>query len=223
MRAESGTRYVDLSHTIEHGMITYKGFPGPVICDFMSREASKKLYAEGTSFQIGKIEMIANTGTYVDSPFHRFADGKDISELPIEKLADIPAVVVRAHSSADCAVDRDAFLGIDVRGKAVLVHTGWAAHWGTEEYLSGHHFLTEAAAVYLQKEGAALVGIDSMNIDDTSGGTRPVHTILLGAEIPIAEHLCNLDQLPGSGFTFNAVPAKVKGFGTFPVRAFGKL
>jgi arylformamidase len=219
----TSSRYVDLSHTIEHGMVTYKGFPGPVICDFMSREASKKFYAEGTSFQIGKIEMIANTGTYVDSPFHRFENGKDISEMPVEKFADLPAVVVRVNNMTGRAVDRDAFLKTDVRGKAVLVHTGWARHWRTEQYLEGHTFLTEAAAVHLKEQGAVFVGIDSMNIDDTSGGTRPVHTVLLGAEIPVAEHLCDLERLPLSGFLFSAVPAKVKGFGTFPVRAFAKL
>jgi kynurenine formamidase len=204
-------------------MVTYKGFPGPVICDFMSREASKKFYAEGTSFQIGKIEMIANTGTYVDSPFHRFENGKDISEMPVEKFADLSAVVVRVNNMTGRAVDRDAFLKTDVRGKAVLVHTGWARHWRTEQYLEGHTFLTEAAAVHLKEQGAVFVGIDSMNIDDTSGGTRPVHTVLLGAEIPVAEHLCDLERLPLSGFIFSAVPAKVKGFGTFPVRAFAKL
>jgi kynurenine formamidase len=204
-------------------MVTYKGFPGPVICDFMSREASKKFYAEGTSFQIGKIEMIANTGTYVDSPFHRFENGKDISEMPVEKFADLSAVVVRVNNMIGRAVDRDAFLKTDVRGKAVLVHTGWARHWRTEQYLEGHTFLTEAAAVHLKEQGAVFVGIDSMNIDDTSGGTRPVHTVLLGAEIPVAEHLCDLERLPLSGFIFSAVPAKVKGFGTFPVRAFAKL
>jgi arylformamidase len=219
----TSSRYVDLSHTIEHGMVTYKGFPGPVICDFMSREASKKFYAEGTSFQIGKIEMIANTGTYVDSPFHRFENGKDISEMPVEKFADLSAVVVRVNNMTGRAVDRDAFLKTDVRGKAVLVHTGWARHWRTEQYLEGHTFLTEAAAVHLKEQGAVFVGIDSMNIDDTSGGTRPVHTVLLGAEIPVAEHLCDLERLPLSGFIFSAVPAKVKGFGTFPVRAFAKL
>ncbi|HMI51801.1 MAG TPA: cyclase family protein [Candidatus Saccharimonadales bacterium] len=219
----TSSRYVDLSHTIEHGMVTYKGFPGPVICDFMSREASKKFYAEGTSFQIGKIEMIANTGTYVDSPFHRFENGKDISEMPVEKFADLSAVVVRVNNMTGRAVDRDAFLKTDVRGKAVLVHTGWARHWRTEKYLEGHTFLTEAAAVHLKEQGAVFVGIDSMNIDDTSGGTRPVHTVLLGAEIPVAEHLCDLERLPLSGFIFSAVPAKVKGFGTFPVRAFAKL
>lgn len=217
------SRYVDLSHAVEAGMITHKGLPGPVICDFMSREQSKQFYEDGTSFQIGKIEMIANTGTYVDSPFHRFENGKDISELAIEKLVDLPAVVVRADDLAGRAVDRDRFLGIDVAGKAVLVYTGWAGHWGTEQYLDGHPFLTAAAAAYLKEKGAGLVGIDSMNIDDTSDGRRPVHTMLLGAEIPIAEHLCALDLLPRSGFAFNALPVKVKGFGTFPVRAFAKI
>jgi kynurenine formamidase len=167
--------------------------------------------------------MIANTGTYVDSPFHRFENGKDISEMPVEKFADLSAVVVRVNNMTGRAVDRDAFLKTDVRGKAVLVHTGWARHWRTEQYLEGHTFLTEAAAVHLKEQGAVFVGIDSMNIDDTSGGTRPVHTVLLGAEIPVAEHLCDLERLPLSGFIFSAVPAKVKGFGTFPVRAFAKL
>lgn len=222
MERTGRARYVDLSHTIESGMITHKGLPAPVICDFMSREASKQFYEEGTSFQIGKIEMIANTGTYVDSPFHRFANGKDISELPIEKLVDLPAVVVRAEDGGR-AVDREKFFHIDVAGKAVLVHTGWARYWGTERYLDGHKFLTEAAAGYLKEKGAVLVGIDSMNIDDISDGRRPVHTTLLGAEIPIAEHLCGLEYLPPSGFAFSALPVKVKGFGTFPVRAFAKI
>ena len=217
------SRYVDLSHTIEAGMITYKGFPGPIICDFMSREQSQQFYEDGTSFQIGKIEMIANTGTYVDSPFHRFENGKDISELALEKLVDLPAVVVRADDVPGRAVDRDRFLGIDVAGKAVLVYTGWARHWGTERYLDGHPFLTAPAAAYLKEKGAALVGIDSMNIDNTSDGRRPVHTTLLAAEIAIAEHLCALDRLPRSGFTFNALPIKVRGLGTFPVRAFAKI
>ena len=223
MHAKSRSRFVDLSHTVEDGMITYKGLPGPVICDFMSREASKKIYDEGTTFQIGKIEMVANTGTYVDSPFHRFENGNDLSELPLEKLADLPAVVVRAKDTKERAVDRDAFLSLDVRGKAVLVHTGWAQHWRTAQYLEGHKFLTEAAAVYLKEQGATMVGIDSLNIDDISGGARPVHTTLLGSEILVAEHLCGLEKLPDSGFTFSAVPVKVKGFGTFPVRAFAKI
>jgi kynurenine formamidase len=207
----------DLSHTIEDGMITYKGLPAPIICDYLSREQSRSLYAEGTEFQIGKIEMVANTGTYLDSPFHRYADGKDLAELDLETLADLDGVVVRA---ADRAIARAAFADLDVRGKAVLVHTGWSAHWRTDQYFEGHPFLTEDAAIYLAEAGAALVGIDSYNIDDIADGRRPVHTILLGAEIPIVEHMCGLEQLPDAGFTFFAVPPKVKGFGTFPVRAF---
>src|SRR5262245_24164329 len=209
---------LDLSHTIEHGMITYKGLPAPIICDYLSREQSRKLYAEGTEFQIGKIEMVANTGTYLDSPFHRYADGKDLADLDLALLADLDGVVVRVVGAASRAITRAAFGALDVRGKAVLVHTGWAAHWRTDQYFEGHPFLTEDAATHLANAGAALVGIDSLNIDDIADGSRPVHTILLGAEIPIVEHLRGLEQLPEAGFKFFAVPAKVKGFGTFPVR-----
>jgi arylformamidase len=216
----SQTKLVDLSHTIVEGMTTYKGLPAPMICDFLSREASKKFYAEGTTFNIAKIEMVANTGTYIDSPFHRFENGKDISELPLERVAGLDGVVVHVEGRHDRAVDIDAFTGIDVRGKAVLVHTGWAVHWGTDQYFEDHTFLTEAAAVFLKEQGATLVGIDSYNIDDTSDGRRPVHTILLGAEISIVEHMCNLELLPRGTFKFSAVPAKVKGMGTFPVRAY---
>lgn len=217
------SRFVDLSHSITEGLITYKGFPAPLICDYMSREASKQIYEEGTSFQIGKIEMIANTGTYLDSPFHRFEKGKDLSELDLSGLAELEAVVVRTEGKSGRAVDRQDFVPIDVRGKAVLVHTGWAKHWATDQYFEGHSFLTEAAAVYLKEKGAVLVGIDSLNIDDISGRARPVHTTLLGAGILIVEHLCNLQQLPVAGFTFSAVPVKVKGMGSFPVRAYARL
>jgi arylformamidase len=214
---------VDLSHTIVDGMITYKGIPAPVICDFLSREASKKFYAEGTSFQIGKIDMAANTGTYLDSPFHRFAEGKDISELDLRSLAGLDAVVVRVVGAKTRAIDHHVFKAVYVREKAVLVHTDWAKHWRTDQYFEGHPFFTKGAALYLREEGVRLVGVDSLNIDDIDDGTRPVHTTLLGAEIPIVEHLCNLDKLPISGFTFTAVPAPVKGMGTFPVRAFATL
>jgi kynurenine formamidase len=201
-------------------MITYKGLPAPVICDYLSREQSRQVYAEGTEFQIGKIEMVANTGTYLDSPFHRYADGKDLAALDLDVLADLAGIVVRAPGAAGRAITRAAFAGLDVRGKAVLVHTGWDAHWRTDQYFEGHPFLTEDAATHLVDAGAALVGIDSLNIDDTADGRRPVHTILLGAEIPIVEHLCGLEQLAEYAFRFFAVPVKVKGFGTFPVRAF---
>ncbi len=214
------TKLVDLSHSVEHGMVTYKGLPAPLICDFLSREASKKLYAEETSFHIGKIEMVANTGTYLDSPFHRFPDGHDLSQLSLEQLAELEGVVVRSLAGSTRALDVDLFAEVDVRGKAVLVHTGWARHWGSEAYFEGHTFLTEAAAVYLRDQGSTLVGIDSYNIDDTQDGRRPVHTTLLGANIPIVEHMCNLESLPENEFRFNAVPVKVKGMGTFPVRAY---
>jgi arylformamidase len=215
------TSLFDLSHTVEDGMITYKGLPAPVICDFLSREASRTHYAEGTEFQIGKIEMVANTGTYLDSPFHRYALGKDLSELPLTSLANLDTVVVR-HTTGR-SVTHSAFKGLDVRGRAVLVHTGWAAHWRTDRYFEGHPFLTADAARYLVDGGAVLVGIDSYNIDDTDDLSRPVHSTLLGAEVPIVEHMRGLEQVPDAGFTFYAVPVKVKSFGTFPVRAFAAV
>lgn len=217
-------RLIDLSHTIEPGMITYRGLPAPIICDYLSREDSRAHYAEGTEFHIGRIEMVANTGTYVDSPFHRFADGDDVADLDLGVLADLPAIVVRAADRSERAIGRDAFHISDVRGKAVLVHTGWAAHWRTDRYFDGHPFLTRDAALFLRDAGAALVGIDSLNIDETAAnGERPVHTTLLGAGIPIVEHMRGLDQLPAAGFRFSAVPVKVRGFGSFPVRAYAIL
>jgi arylformamidase len=214
-------RLIDLSHTIEHGLITYKGLPAPIICDFLSREQSKAHYAPGTQFQIGKIEMVANTGTYLDSPFHRYADGKDLSRLELSSLADLVGLLVVGGNDPDGrAIGSKVFQGLDVEGKAVLVHTGWAAHWRTDKYFEGHPFLTKDAAQFLSDQGAALVGIDSYNIDDTADLSRPAHSILLGAGIPIVEHMCNLNKLPPGGFKFFAVPVKIKGFGTFPVRAF---
>ena len=213
-------KLIDLSHTIEQGLITYKGLPAPLICDFLSREQSKQHYAPGTEFQIAKIEMVANTGTYLDSPFHRYENGRDLSQLELTSLADLDGVVVRAKGEGESAIDATGLADIDVRGKAVLVETGWDAHWKTDQYFEGHPFLTKDAAQLLADEGAALVGIDSYNIDDTADLTRPAHSILLGAGIPIVEHMCNLSQLPMGGFKFFAVPVKVKGMGTFPVRAF---
>jgi arylformamidase len=215
--------HVDLSHTVYEGLMTYKGLPAPMICDFLSREDSRKFYDAGTSFQIGRIDMVANTGTYLDSPFHRFEQGKDLSQLELSALAGLDAVVARVKGMASRVVDREVFLPLDVRGKAVLVETGWSRHWATEQYFEDHLYLTRDAAEYLRNAGAALVGIDSYNIDDTADGTRPVHTILLGAGIPIVEHMCDLEQLPADGFSFTATPVKVKGMGTFPVRAFATL
>ena len=204
-------------------MTTYPGLPGPLICDYLSREASRSQYAPGVEFQIGKIEMVANTGTYLDSPFHRYADGKDLSQLPLESLAGLDGVVVRVSSTAGRAISRQSFEDIELEGKAVLVHTGWDVHWRTERYLSNNPFLTRDAADYLVSQGAVLVGIDSLNIDNIGDPSRPVHSTLLGADIPIVEHMCNLAGLPDRHFRFFAVPAKVAGFGTWPVRAFGQV
>ena len=215
-------RLIDLSHTVEHGMITYKGLPAPIICDFLSREDSRSHYSEGTEFFIGKIEMVANTGTYIDSPFHRFADGIDLSELPLESLADLDGVVIRAKDLGR-AIDARIFDGINIQGKAVLIHTDWSRHWGKDQYFEGHTFLTKDAAEFLVEQGAAFVGIDTYNIDDTTDGARPAHTALLGNQIPICEHMCGLDLLPDTGFRFHAAPVKVKAFGTFPVRAYAVL
>jgi arylformamidase len=214
---------IDLSHIIENGLITYKGLPAPIICDYLSRENSKQFYEEGTTFQIGKIEMVSNTGTYIDCPFHRFENGKDLSEVGLEKFADIEGIVIRVPYTKQLAVTAELLVNYDIKGRAVLIHTGWTEYWNTATYYSGHPYLTEGAARYLKEAGAKLVGIDSHNIDNTEGRTRPVHTVLLGAEILIVEHMCNLEALPGSGFKFSAVPPKFKGVGTFPVRAFARV
>src|ERR1700731_3684304 len=171
---------IDLSHTIEHGLVTYKGLPAPIICDYLSREASRKHYAPGTEFQIGKIEMVANTGTYVDAPFHRFAAGKDLAGLPLSSLAALDAVVFHPDLSRGRAIEAEALSGHAVSGRAVLIHTGWSRHWATERYFEGHPFLTAGAARFLAERGAVLVGIDSLNIDSIDDGSRPVHTVLLG-------------------------------------------
>jgi len=220
MEDRATERLIDLSHVIEDGMTTHKGLPGPVLCDYWAREQSAANYDDGSTFQIGRIDMVANTGTYVDSPFHRYADGKDLSELPLESLADLDGLVLRRPFENELAVDADAFNGLELRGKAVLIATGWDRFWRTDAYLQDHPFLTEAAARSLIEGGAAFVGIDSHNIDDTRARARPVHTLLLGADIPIGEHLTGLEQLPDRGFRFSAVPPKIKGMGTFPVRAF---
>lgn len=212
---------IDLSHVIEDGMVTYKGLPAPHVCDWLSREASRTAYDPGTEFQIGQITMVGNTGTYLDVPFHRYADGEDLSQVGVERVAELPGLVVRAHDRT--AIDADLLDGLDVAGRAVLVHTGWSRHWRTEAYYEGHPFLTGAAADLLVRGGVALVGIDSHNIDDTRTRSRPVHSRLLGAGVPIVEHMRGLDLLPDAGFRFHAAPPKVKGFGTFPVRAFAVI
>ena len=216
-------RLIDLSHTITHGMTTYPGLPGPVICDYLSREASRGRYAPGVEFQIGKIEMVANTGTYLDSPFHRYADGCDLSELKLEALANLDCIVVRMTERGDRAIDRLPIDLASVKASALLVHTGWDRHWRTDQYFEGHPHLTGELAEALINAGVTLVGIDSFNIDSIDDGTRPVHSALLGAGIPIVEHLCGLAAVPERGARFSAVPVKIKGMGSFPVRAFATI
>jgi len=217
------SRFIDLSHIIEDGQITYKDLPAPIICDFLSREESKAMYGPDTSFQIGKLEIISNTGTYLDCPFHRYEDGQDISEVTLEKMVDIEGVIIDASQSKNRAIDVSYFEDEVLTGKAILVHTGWSKHWQTDGYYEEHPYLTKDAALYLRDHGATLVGIDSYNIDDITDELRPVHTILLGSGILIVEHLNNLESIKGQQFTFTAVPPKIKGMGTFPVRAFATI
>jgi kynurenine formamidase len=209
---------VDLSHVIANGTITYPGLPGPVISDHMSREDSRSRYAPGYEFQIGRIDMVSNTGTYLDTPFHRYADGHDLSGLDLERVVNVPGLLVDATGAQEAGVHL--LDGHDVTGKAVLFHTGWDKHWGTEGYGdSSHPFVSVRSAERLVEAGAAVVGTDSVNIDDTRGGERPIHSVLLAAGIPIIEHLCQLGQLAGRPFRFTATPPAVSGMGTVPVRA----
>lgn len=223
LRDEYSRKFIDLSHTIEDGLITYKGLPPPLICDYLSREDSKKFYEAGTQFQIGKIEMVTNTGTYLDCPFHRFENGKDLSEVGLECFTDLDGSVIQVPYTETLAITSDHLKNHEIRNRAVLVYTGWDQHWNTPRYYEDHPYLTADAAEYLKACSVKLVGIDSHNIDDTRGKSRPVHTILLGAEILIVEHLCNLQLVPADGFTFSAIPPKFKGAGTFPVRAMAKV
>jgi kynurenine formamidase len=217
------TEIIDLSHVIEEGMTTYKGLPAPHICDFWERESTAANYDDGSTFQIGRIDMVANTGTYLDSPFHRYADGADLSELKLASLADLTGIVIRRPWENGIAIDADAFEGREVAGKAVLVHTGWDRNWRTDAYFGEHPYLTAEAADWLATNGAALVGIDSCNIDNMHVRARPVHTRLLAVGIPICEHMTGLGSLPDEGFRFAAVPPKIKGMGTFAVRAYAVL
>jgi kynurenine formamidase len=216
-------RLIDLSHPIHHGLVTYPGLPAPEISDHLSREASIAKYAPGVTFQIGRISLVANTGTYLDSPWHRYAEGVDLSGLPLERLVGLEGVLLRATGTGRRAIDVLELTPLDVRGKAVLLHTGWDVHFETPQYGKDAPFLTDAGAAWLVEQGAALVGIDSINIDDMGDAGRPAHSRLLAAGIPIVEHMRGLDQLPASGFRFSAAPPRIRGLGTFPVRAYAIL
>jgi arylformamidase len=216
-------RLVELNHVVRAGMVTLPGLPGPQITPYLTREASRATYAPGTEFEIDSLTMIGNTGTYLDAPYHRYPDGADLSGIPLERTVDLPAVVVRVAGARQLAVDVGTLAALQVAGQAVLLHTGDAARFGTPGYARDRHYLTGAGAAWLADHGAALVGIDALNIDDTDDGERPAHTLLLAAGIPVVEHLTGLDQLPPSGFWFTAVPLRIDKFGTIPVRAFARL
>jgi len=216
------SRWIELSHVIRDGLVTYPGLPAPRVSVHSSFEASRAHYDAGTEFEIGRIELVANTGTYVDAPAHRFRGGHDVSLLPLEKLADLEGVLIDAPRDRR-ALDVADLGQSELRGRAVLLRTGWSKHFGTRAYGVGHPFVSRAAAQELVRRGAALVGIDSLNIDDTADGARPAHTLLLGAGIPIVEHLSGLEQLPARGFRFFATPARVAKLGSFPVRAFARV
>lgn len=214
----SARRLIDVSHVVEDGLVTYPGLPGPVVSDYLSRHASESRYSEGTTFQIGRIEMVANTGTYIDAPFHRFEGGMDIAGLPLERIADLDGLVVDARGHRAIGIDHLA--GLDLESRAVLIRTGWDRHWRTPKYAENAPFVTRELAELLVRANPALVGIDSINIDAMEDGARPAHTLLLGAGIPVVEHLRGLDGLPASGFRFHCVPVRFRGVGTFPVRAY---
>jgi arylformamidase len=217
----SGRRLIDLSHVIHQGMVTYPGLPGPEFLPHLTRDASRSVYAAGTEFTIDRISMLGNTGTYLDSPFHRYPDGGDLAGLALAQLADLPIVMGRFAGSLERGIGPLALASLEIEGRAVLLHTGWDSRFGTDEYAGPAPYLTGDAARYLVEHGAALVGIDSVNIDDTiPGGERPAHSLLLAADIPVLEHLTNLGEVPADGARLHAAPPKVAGFGTFPVRAY---
>ena len=220
---DAGGRLVELNHVIRAGLTTYPGLPGPSIAPYLTREDSRDHYAPGTEFAIDELTLIGNTGTYLDAPYHRYPDGADLSSVPLARTVDLPTTVVRVAGAERHAIDVGALAGLDVRGRAVLLHTGDDARFGSPAYAEGRHFLTRAGAAWLAANGAALVGIDALNIDDTDDGSRPAHTLLLAAGIPVVEHLTGLGQLPPTGARFTAVPLRIEGFGTIPVRAFARL
>jgi len=219
----AGGPLVELSHVIRAGMVTYPGLPGPEITPYLTRAASRAQYAAGTEFAIDRLTLIGNTGTYLDAPYHRYPDGGDLASIPLARTADLPAVVIRVTGTQQPGIDVGALAALDVAGRAVLLHTGDDARFGSPAYAEGRHFLTRAGAAWLAGHDAALVGIDAVNIDDTADGERPAHTLLLAAGIPVVEHLTGLEQLPPSGARFTAVPLRIEQFGTIPVRAFARL
>ena len=213
-------RLIELSHPIVDGMLTHPGIPGPTISTWLTHAASAERYAEGTTFEIGRIDLVANTGTYVDTPAHRFVGGQDLEDFPLERLVDLDGLLVDATGIDGKAIDQQIFNGLELEGRAVLIRTGWDVHWATDTYLADNPYLTKAAAEALLAAGAALVGIDSLNIDSLADPHRPAHSALLQGGVPIVEHLTGLEALPVKGWRFFAPPPRIRGMATFPIRAF---
>jgi arylformamidase len=215
---------VDLSHTISAGLVTYPGIPVPTVHPHLTREESRSHYAEGTEFAIDVIILAGNTGTYLDTPYHRYADGADLADLELETLVDLPIELFRLTDATERGIPAAMFYDRELHGTAVLLHTGWDQHFGTRGYATGAPYLTGNAAAYLIEAGTVLVGIDSINIDDAeTSRERPAHTQLLAAGVHVVEHLTNLAAVPPSGARLTAVPPKIRAFGTFPVRAYARL
>ena len=212
--------FIELSHPIEAGMQTYPGLPEPRAEILFDHEASRPRYEGKAEFLIASLHLCGNTGTYVDSPFHRFRGGADLSCLPLDRLAHLPLAVVDAERNVGRGISQRAFEGLDVRGRAVLIHTGWSRHWRTAAYFEPNPHLTADACQWLRDQGAAFAGIDSVNIDDMQDQARPAHTLLLGAGIPVCEHMTHLAALRGGGGRLHAVPIAWRGGATFPVRAY---
>jgi kynurenine formamidase len=215
---------VDLSHTISAGVVTYPGIPAPTVHPHLTREGSRAHYAEGTEFAIDVITLAGNTGTYLDSPYHRYPDAADLADLELQTLVDLPLELFRLTDANERGIPATAFYDRDLNGMAGLLHTGWDRHFGTPAYATGAPYLTAEGAACLVEAGAVLVGIDSINIDDgETSRERPAHSQFLAAGIHVVEHLTNLAAVPPTGARFTAVPPKVRAFGTFPVRAFARL
>jgi arylformamidase len=212
-------RFIEVSHRVVPGMKTYPGLPEPVVDVIVDYESSRERYGGKAEFFIASLHLCGNTGTYVDSPHHRYPTGVDLADLPLERVAHVPAIVVDA-TGADRAIGADVFRGVELTGKAVLVRTDFSRHWGTDAYFTGHPFLTPHSVEVLAQAGPAFVGIDSLNIDDTEDLSRPAHTRLLAAGIPVCEHLTNLAAVPRQGARLHAVPIAWVGGATFPVRAY---
>lgn len=216
-------RYIDLSHTIYDGLVTYSGLPAAGIQDYWTRQESGKYYEEGTSFHVGKMELVGNTGTYIDTPFHRYENGKDLNDISLDQVTDLEGIVIHVPFEKNIRINYHVFKDLPVQNCAVLIHTGWDRFWGCERYFNDHPYVTEQAARYLADQKVKLVGIDSYNIDDTTAKSRPVHSILLKNDILIVEHMCKLNDIPDEPFTFSAIPVRIKGMGSYPVRAFARI